>query len=328
MAVAVGTLIGTRYEVLSYLGSGTYGDVYRVHDKHLDEVVALKLLAPLGGGPWLEGQILTQLDSPYILGVKNADVDAGVPFLVTVLAEHGSADGPMKPVGVPPDRAVRWVRHACRGAHRAHDAQLVHRDIKPANLFLTASGEAQLGDFGIAALMDANGRAPGHGTPVIRAPEAALGGGVTTVRSDVFSLGATLYALLAGEYASELGDPPLRDVAPHVSQALAQRVQKAMAQDAANRYATAAEFDAALGELPAVDRRWRQTDEHNGHEACFRGEAPGKMDATVCLVSAGTRWEVVAVHQPSGRRINAACRPPGPESAVPRHLRTAIAAVP
>jgi serine/threonine protein kinase len=328
MAHAVGTILAGRYEVLGFLGSGGYGEVYRVRDHHLDVTVALKLMRRFAGtNAWAEAQRLMELESDYILKVLNADLDAGVPFLVTKLADSGSADGPMQPIGVPPERAVRWVRHACRGAARTHASRLLHRDIKPHNLFLTTSDEALLGDFGIAVFMDANGEGRPLGTPVTTAPEVA-GGHNTTVASDVYSLGATLYALLSGQFSNEIGDPPLRDVAPHISIALAQRVQTAMAPNPGDRFATADDFDAALGTLPPVNRRWRRTDEHLGHDCCFRGTARGKADATVCVLRSGKRWEVLAQHQPTGRRINAACRAPAPESAIARNLRAAIASVP
>lgn len=328
MAHPAGTIIDGRYEVLGYLGSGGYGEVYRVEDRHLDAVVALKLLQSLAGtNIWAEAQYLTQLRSQYILEVRNADVDAGVPYVVTELADRGSADEQMDPIGVPPEAAVRWVRHACLGAARTHDGGLLHRDIKPHNLFLTASGEAQLGDFGLAVLMDGNSEGPPFGTPITCAPEV-LAGGNTSVRSEVYSLGATLFAFLSGEYSNEIGDPPLRDRAPHLSQALAQRVHKAMAADPAERFATPDEFAAALGALPVPSRRWRRTDEHQGHSCCFRGDGRGKADATVCLVPSGPRFEVVACHRPTGRRIAAACRPPAPPSASARNLRAAIANVP
>lgn len=336
---SIGALIGNRYEVVGYLGGGTFGEVYSVIDRHQNDRVALKLLGTLAGtSVWDEAQILTRLRGPYIVDVRNADIDAGVPYVVTELARHGSADTAMDPIGVPPAQAVRWARQACRGTSRTHAENLVHRDIKPGNLFLTAAGEARLGDFGIAALMDANGRASAGGTIVTMAPEVAAGG-PTTVASDVYSLGATLYALLAGRYAHQLPDPlacrnsvindpppPLRDFAPHVSLALGQRVAKAMERAPTDRYATPADFDAALGTMPEPIRRWRRTDEHTGHDACWRGEARGRTDVTVCLVPVGTRWEVLTLHQPNGRRINAACRPPAPRSAVPRNVRAAIAA--
>jgi eukaryotic-like serine/threonine-protein kinase len=336
-----GTLIAGRYEVRRFLGSGSFGEVHEVRDHHQDKIVALKFLRQVSGAAtWAEAQILTQLQSPYVLPVFNADFDSGVPFLVTELAAGGSTDRKMRPLGVPIDQAVRWVRAACRGAARAHTAGLLHRDIKSENVFLRDERHALLGDFGITILMNANGEAPCAGTPETMAPEVAAGGN-TSVTSDVYSLGATLYALLAGRYAHNGPNPqacmasvvvapapPIRDLAPHVTQALAQRVSRAMARDPADRYSNPAEFDAALGDLPAAVRQWRRTDEHPGHAACWRGEATGKSDATVCLIPAGRRWEVAACHQPSGRRITPACRPPGPQSALPRNLRAAMASVP
>ena len=330
-----------RYEIVDYLGGGGYGEVYVVADLHQHQRVALKFLRPTGGSPWHEAAILTHLRSEYILPVLNADVDMGIAFLVTELAEHGTAEKQRIPIGVPPDRAVRWIRHACRGAARTHQAGLLHRDIKPANLFLTAEGEARLGDFGLACLIGPAGLGPPHGTPVTIAPEA-IPGGATSIASDVYSLGATFYALLAGRYAHDDPDinrlyhmvtndpvPPLRDFAPHVSKALNARVMRAMARNPADRYPTPEEFDRDLGLLPTPPRRWWRTDQHvpGGHLACWMGSAAGKTDATVCLVAAGKRFEVVAVHQPSGRRITAACRRPAPSAAVARNLRAAMQAV-
>lgn len=338
---AIGSLIGNRYEVRGYLGSGGYGEVYRVHDRHQNQVVAAKLLRSIPGATWDEAQMLTGLRSEYILPVLNADFDVGVPFLVTELALYGTTDAHMSPTGVPPDLAVRWVRHACRGAARTHQAGLVHRDIKPQNLFLTAASEAVLGDFGLAGAIGPTGVAGPHGTPCTIAPEA-VPGGFTSALSDVYSLGATLYALLAGRYAHAHPDPaqnyalvlntpipPLRDYAPHVSRALNQRIMRAMARNPTDRYQSAAEFDAELGALPIPMRYWRRTDQHAaaGHACCWLGTSAGKADVGICLIPVGSRFEVVAQHEQSGRRIIAACRPAAPPSAAARNLRAAMSNV-
>jgi serine/threonine-protein kinase len=336
---AAGTLIADRYEVVRWLGSGSFGEVYEVSDRYQNAVLALKLIgSAAGAGTWAEAQVLTQLRSNYLLPVWNADYFAGVPFLVTDVAAHGTLADRFSPVGVSLPIAVRWTISVCRGAQRTHDANLLHRDIKPDNVFLTAQDEALLGDFGLACLMNAAGEGPFGGTAVTMAPEVAAGG-ATSRSSDVYSIGATLYALLAGRYPHEgpavranvvAGPPPpIRDRAPQVSIALAQRVAKAMARDPADRYATPAEFAADLGLMTMPARGWSRTDEHGaaGHVACWRGEEAGKVDATVCIVQVGTRFSIEAAHQPSGRRITAACKPAGPESALPRKLRTAMAAV-
>src|ERR1700742_142886 len=156
-SVEPGALIDSRYEVVRHLGSGGYGEVFEVFDRHQHTNVALKLLGR-GSAEWLEARVLTELQSAYILEVRNADIDpSGIPYLVTEVAQFGSADSRLEPLGVAPALAVKWIRGACYGATRTHDANLIHRDIKPANIFLTAEEGAKLGDFGIAHLMDPQG---------------------------------------------------------------------------------------------------------------------------------------------------------------------------
>lgn len=334
MAIAPGTHIAGRYEVIARIGGGASGNVYRVLDHYQQSEFALKLLGR-STVTWDEAQILTQLQSDFILPIRNADIDGGVRFIVSDLAAKGSTDAHMAPLGVDPALAIRWVRAAARGATRAHDAGLLHRDIKPGNVFLTADDRAVLGDFGLAKTMDAAGTTDREGTPQTVAPEVAHPSGRCSVRSDVYSLGATLYALLAGRYghqgqradviAAVLAGPPprLREVAPHVSKALADRVEKAMARNPADRYATPAEFDAALGSLPAATQ-WRRTDEHPAHHRCWSTDRPGGKAITVCAVASGNGFEVEVRHQPSGVRIVAACRPRRSATLLPAAVRTAI----
>lgn len=338
MPLNPGIVIGNRYIVQSFLGRGTYGEVYQVLDGHQGVVLALKLFRPAPGmHAWHEAQVLTHLESDYILPVRNADIASGIPYLVTELAQYGTAEHGFSPLGVDPETAVRWVRAACRGTTRTHDAGLLHRDIKPGNLFRTAAGEVVLGDFGLAVLMDPSGFGPPAGTPVTLAPEVA-GGASTSVSSDVYSLGATLYALIAGHYGHDgtdassclaaiaAGPPaPIRDVAPQISQGLAQRIEKAMARDPAARFANPADFDAALGQLPRANRRWQRTDEH-GHHGCWRGAGTGP-DITICAVQRGGQFEVNACYQPSGRAVPNAAQPATAPSQLPRRLRAAFGRV-
>ncbi len=201
MSVSAGTVVGNRYEILRPLGRGASGEVYEVRDHHQDHLVALKLLDPtvVGPWPWHEATQLTRLRSEYILRVWNADVVAGVPYIVTELATSGTvadvllAQGPFSP-----GEAVKAIRHASRGAARTHDDRIVHRDIKLENLFVGENGHVLLGDFGLAHPMDASRTAPMAGTPAKMAPEV-LAGGRTSPSSDIYSLGASLYRLLCGQ---------------------------------------------------------------------------------------------------------------------------------
>lgn len=349
-SLPVGFLINGRYEVLDVLGRGSNGVVYEVRDHHQAELSALKIiLAPLPLVGWAEAQILTGLRGEFILPVRNADLLGGIPFIVSPVAPRTVAKVMQSGTGADVDQAVKWVRQACRGVARIHDIGLLHNDIKPENLFLNERDDVLVGDLGVACLRDPSGHGHFAGTAETMAPEVAVVGATlpqavwpahrpTSVASDIYSLGATLYWILAGVPPFQVpgnmiataqsvvaGTPPrLRDVAPHVPQALADRVEQAMARKAADRYPDAAAFDAALGNLPAVVRRWNRVPAHPGHAGCFIGTGHGS-DLNVCAVPTGIRTQhcIEIRHAASGRRVN-----PWPTVAtqrqVPRALRVAF----
>jgi serine/threonine-protein kinase len=331
------TLIANRYAVRRQLGVGGQGEVYEVADTHEGDVVALKLLTLVGaGGPWVEAQILRRLSDPHILPIRNADVASGRPYVVTELAVYGALDGVLAtvgPCGLDVDDAVRLIRQACHGVARGHDLRLLHNDIKPANLFLNGRGECVVGDFGFASLLPAGGTltAPAGATPETAAPEVAAGWGTPSLtastRSDVYSLGATAFWLVAGRSPLDLSAAPdvaakmalvatqdiprLRDLAPHVPNYVAMAVERAMERSPANRYATVTEFAAALGRRPGVARRWKPTDEHTGHIACWRGELQSAGSTYVMCLEQGARPTQAIIttrHLSSGRRVTAGCR--------------------
>lgn len=346
---AAGTLIDSRYVVRRSFDPSGQGDVYEVLDLSQNQVVVLKLLdlsKMEPGGEWEEARILTGLRGDYILPVHNADVASGVPYVVTELAQHGTLASITPPTGLLPSRAVRLIRDACRGATRALDVGLLHRDIKPANIFLNERDQALLGDFGLARLLDEHGRAPGGGTLTTMAPEVAARGHCT-VASDVYSLGATLYFLLAGRFPHDVkqltdlatyqtlvatrAPPKIRDVAPHVDVGLARIVGQAMAGRPVERYARPQGLDQALGSLRKEGTQWRRTDEHAEHKGCWRGERKGREDVVVCAVpTAPGRVRKCAVEVRrigTGYRVRKACREPATERQLPAKLRSAITSV-
>ncbi len=332
------TLIANRYAVRRQLGQGGQGEVYEVVDIHEGAVVALKLLTLVGGGgPWVEAQILRRLADPHILPIRNADLASGRPYIVTELAIHGTTEDVLAQVGacgVGVDDVVRLMRQACHGVARGHDLRLLHNDIKPGNLFLNAEGECLVGDFGFASLIPAGATsvAPAGATAETAAPEVAAGWptpGVPTasVQSDVYSLGATAFWLLAGRTPLDLSTAPdtaakmaivgtqspprLRDLAPHVPNYVAAAIERAMAHNGADRFTSVTDLAAALGRRPAVDRRWTRTDEHAGHLACWRGEPQSGGSTYVLCLEQGARPTQAAIttrHRSSGSRISAGCR--------------------
>lgn len=326
-----GRRIHGRYEIVGYLGGGLNGQVYRVIDHHQGQVVALKMMSgthPVGA--WEEAAILTGVRGPFIVPVLNADQDAGVPFIVTDVLEEGSLDEHTVPgVGVEVATAARWVHQACTGVSRIHDHRLLHNDIKPANLFLDEDHNALVGDLGLACLMDANGYGHPGGTPSTMAPEVAAaylstatpGTRPTSVASDVYSLGATLYELLAGHILNpglvHLSQPDdivraiithqparLMDVAPHVPQGLSQIVMTAVAPGPADRYRNPGEFGAAIANRTRHQRSWDRVPPCTGHTMCFQGTRQGAAVLALCAVptGSGTRHELQAFRGAGRRR--------------------------
>jgi serine/threonine protein kinase len=331
-ALPVGWIIHQRYEVVRPLGQGANGAVYEVYDHNTQQTSALKLMLTFDpSAPWAEAHMLSGLEGEFLLPIRNADVEGGLPFLVTPVARHGATADKITPnVGVPVPQAVRWTRQATQGIARIHDLGLLHNDIKPDNIFIDDDGDALVGDLGLASLIDITGHGHFAGTPTTMAPEVATIGATilqpdwhfhrpTSVASDIYSLGATLYWLLAGHpphhhptdpfaaMAAVAAGPPtdLLVTAPHVPQGLRDIVNTALARKPSDRYPNAAAFAAALGRRTTAKRTWTRNSPHPGHTACFTGTGHGS-DLSICAVPTGqrTRHEIRIAHAKSGRRVN------------------------
>jgi len=227
-----GTLAG-RYRVIRQLGSGGMGVVYEAEDTLLQRRVALKTLPPAGATDPAARQRLrdearsaARINHPQVVTVFDVASSGEIDFLVMELLPLGSLGNWLTSRGPLPWRlATRLIADACRGLAAAHDAGLVHRDIKPSNLLVAGPTDGQdedslsvkLGDFGLsrAALHTtsvARGFAPG--TVHYMSPEQCEG--KTEPRSDLYSLGATYYALLTGQ-PPFLADHPLQVMFRHWS---------------------------------------------------------------------------------------------------------------
>lgn len=314
-------VVGNRYELRERLGSGGHGAVWRAYDRHLRREVALKVFGR--GQPvsraFLDAQLLTALEGQFILRVLNADVYQDVPYMATEVAGEGTAQDRMLPHGVAWNRAVRWVTDLLLGLDVCHSRGLIHRDVKPGNLFLRGEEHAQLGDFGVAEFLDASGQVPAAGDPRVRAPEMFIHDR-GDVRSDIYSVGVTLYTLIAGLYPFPTGSPvdavirglvpKLRDVAPHVPQRLASRIARAMALDPEDRYESARDMANALAEVPGSLRVWTRVRAHEGHESCWVSSGGRAQPALgVCVVDVGGRYSIETRRTGGGRtRVRAGCR--------------------
>ncbi|HET9768820.1 MAG TPA: serine/threonine-protein kinase, partial [Thermoanaerobaculia bacterium] len=212
------------FEILSPLGAGGMGEVWRASDTRLGREVAIKIL-PLhlhGDADALarfsrEARSVAALSHPNILALHDFAEQDDIVYAVTELLE-GETLGRRLEDGALPARKVRdWGAQAARALGAAHDRGIVHRDVKPDNLFITRSGVVKLLDFGLARheLVETRTEAPEHwktaqgmvlGTVGYMSPEMIRGEAIDG-RSDVFSLGCVLYEMLSGGRAFQGASP-------------------------------------------------------------------------------------------------------------------------
>ncbi|MEM9187030.1 MAG: serine/threonine-protein kinase [Planctomycetota bacterium] len=211
-----GNFIADDYEVLEELGAGGMGVVYRAYQHSLRRSVALKIIptrllrsSEQVARFYLEAESAARLDHPGIVPVQEVGEHDGVHFYAMAIVEGGSLSSHVgKGERLAPRRAAEIIEQVCRAVQHAHDRAVIHRDIKPANILLTTQGHPRLTDFGLAKVADEDDglTVTGQvmGTPSYMAPEQAQGKShAISNRTDVYSLGATLYALLSGR-------PPFR----------------------------------------------------------------------------------------------------------------------
>lgn len=302
----------------------------------MNVVVALKLLDR--GEDTLavtEASALKNLESDHILPVLNAGVHNDVPFVVTEIAAGGTAEGRLKrsPHGLDAGLVIRWARQILTAVDYCHRMRVLHRDITPSNVFLDTDDHARLGDFGAAASLDPSGSADRHGNPLILAPEGLETGRLTT-RSEIYSVGATVWRLLTGAWPYEAATevnllekikgerrPSLAKVAPHLSRSVALVVGKALKPRPDDRYKDAGAFRTALGNCTLHGRLWTPLPPHDGHRRCWIGSFPAGEVAVCVEELENGRLSVDMRRVSTGRRIKRGCavvRKPGLHAALRR----------
>ena len=322
-----------QYELLDEIGRGGMGIVYKARHRGLDRIVALKVIrsehqddAEAVHRFLREARAAARLAHPHIVGIHDAGQAAGWHFLVMeFIAGVDLARVVARWGRLPIARACECIRQAALGLQHAHERGLVHRDIKPANLLLRTDPEVLgtpgsipgteqpsvlIADFGLALLKQAGSESmfslTGHGnflgTPDFMAPEQAEDSRAADIRSDLYSLGCTLYFLLTGKVpfpgpalvhkldAHRWSAPtPVRKLRPEVPVSVQAILDKLMAKRPEDRYQVPADLVAALERLDLRDQAEKETNARVGSSPADISRL-GSVDVPPAPIFTECRW--------------------------------------
>jgi hypothetical protein len=261
------------FRIIDRLGAGGMGVVYKACHDALDRLVALKVMrADLAGNPLFverllrEGRAAATIDHPNVVPVYDAGFADGLLYMAMRFVPGGDLATLLhRNHALPEERALVITQGCLDGLCAITEAHLIHRDIKPANILLEANGTPRLADLGLARLLVASGESrlsdPGAppGTPAFMSPEQARSAPDIDIRSDIYSLGVTLYAMVTGKLPFT-GESPYDIVAKILYHPVpdprwihrdlrddtAVLIMKAMAKEPEDRFQTAQEFHGAV----------------------------------------------------------------------------------
>lgn len=260
--------IPQRYEVVSQIGSGGNGIVYKVRDLETNELVALKILKPeIASDPEAQENFKRELCLARKITHKNVcrihefNRVNGIAYTSMELVEGESLSSRIYRAGaLPVVEALDIARQICAGLREAHAQGIVHRDLKPANIMLDRKGTVKIMDFGIARMIQREGPMTGTivGTPAYMAPEQADLKPVSSC-TDIYAVGLVLYEMVTGIPAFT-GDTPVavaikqiqnypqrpREIVPQISRAIDAVIMKCLQKDPARRYQSAEALEYAL----------------------------------------------------------------------------------
>jgi serine/threonine-protein kinase len=303
-----------RYRIVSELGRGAMGVVYKAEDPNLDRLVALKtIILPDDDGVrreyekrfFLEAKAAGKLTHPHIVTTFDCGEHDGTVYMAMELLEGTDLRSRMMKDGVTALEAVEIARQVADGLGYAHERGIVHRDIKPGNIMLNGGGAAKIMDFGLARMrMSDHKTSTGMvlGTPRYMSPEQ-ISGQPLDHRSDIFSLGIVLYEMLTGtrlysgenieqvEHAITTTEhvPPTR-VVPGLPAMLDFVVARALKKDTKQRYQDARELAADLATCLAELRA-----QSAGTEPSASGSRTVKMEATADKASDAPAARAIAI---------------------------------
>jgi serine/threonine-protein kinase len=310
-------LVFGRYVLLDHLGTGAMGRVFKARHRLMDRVVALKVVLPVCVTSkhavsrfFREMKIVGMLDHPNVVRAFDADQHDDSPYIVMEYLEGEDLEHVLQRRGMlPPQEVVEYMIQATWGLAHAHERGVVHRDIKPTNMFLTSNGVVKILDLGLGAFVGVSNETitpvdtdEGFvvGTTDYMSPEQVTGEPLDA-RTDLFSLGCTMYRLLTRNYAfpgmtkmdrlvRRIRDAhvPIREVRPDLPLPLARYVDRLLAHQPEERFATAAEAAESLEELvPSSSRPGR------GARAGLAGRPPRATGSSTAESEHPLDWSLI-----------------------------------
>jgi TolB-like protein/Flp pilus assembly protein TadD len=320
-SLAPGTRLG-RYEIVALVGTGGMGEVYRARDPQLDRDVGIKVLPHREAISdeqlarfAREARAAATLSHSNILTVFDVGIDRDIPFVVSELLEGETLRARLKRESLSMDQATAIAMQIASGLAAAHDKGIVHRDLKPENLFITSDGVVKILDFGLAKQrlrrLDPSSAITDHGmvmgTAGYMSPEQVRGEEAGPA-SDIFSFGAVLYEMVAGERAfsgdsaveimnAVLTREPARLKA--LPEGVGQVVARCLARNPADRFASA--HDVSTAWMAAAP---------SGHTAAKRSRTFAAYQVAAAAVLVSIAVGATLLWRPSGPpRPGAAGRP-------------------
>lgn len=260
-----------RYDIISELGKGAMGVVYKAYDPVIDRLVAIKTInkqmvdvdeADALSRLRREAQSAGRLSHPNIVGIYDYGENDRFAYIAMEFIDGKPLNSLMSDEPMQPARAVSIMRQLLAALDYSHDKKVVHRDIKPANMLVMEDGLVKVTDFGIARIESSTLTQAGAflGTPAYMSPEQVRGE-QADLRSDIFSAAVVFYELLAGQrpfsgagaalaYQIVTNTPPrVTQINSRIPGAMSDVIEKAMTKDPQGRYQTAREFQHAIDEV-------------------------------------------------------------------------------